>query len=181
VILVTVVSATAVAAFNIKVFNVRYLMCAFPLYIALLAYGMPPGKRARVVVGSAVCAVMLVSDLNYFFNPLYARENVRDAVAEVMKNEESGDLIYAPAVEEVFAHYYRGPNGIRFVDPFGLGEARLDEEIARSFVSHPRIWYVRSRSWDKDPGDFLARSLQAHGRIALTWTGPGTGLYLYVR
>ena len=44
VILVTIASATAVTAFNIKVFNVRYLMCAFPLYIALLAYGLPVGE-----------------------------------------------------------------------------------------------------------------------------------------
>ncbi len=181
VILVTVASATVVAAFNIKVFNVRYLMCAFPLYIALLAYGLPSGKRGRVVAGAAVCAIMLVSDFNYFFDPRYARENVRDAAREVMRGEESGDLIYAPAVEEVFAHYYRGPNGVRFIDPVGLGEARLDEETARSFAAHRRIWHVRSRSWDKDPGDFLARSLQTRGKISLTWTGPGTDLYLYVR
>ncbi len=79
----------------------------------------PPGKRARLVVAAAVCAVMLASDFNYYFNPVYARENVRDAVAEVMRREEEGDLIYAPAVEEVFAHYYRGSNKIRFIDPSG--------------------------------------------------------------
>jgi uncharacterized membrane protein len=181
VILVTVAAATAVTAFNIKVFNVRYLMCAFPLYIALLAYGLPSGKRARIVAAAAVCALMLVSDFNYFFDPRYARENVRDAVAEVMRSEVGGDLVYAPAVEEVFAHYYRGPNQIRFIDPSGLGNDGLDEEIARSFVSHARIWYLRSRNWDKDPGDILLQSLTAHGTLALTWAGPGADLYLCVR
>jgi uncharacterized membrane protein len=181
VILVTIASVTAITAFNIKVFNVRYLMCAFPLYIALLAYGLPSGKRARVIAAAAVCVVMLASDRNYYFNTMYARENVRDAVAVVMRSEERGDLIYAPAVEEVFAHYYRGSNKIGYIEPSGLGETRLDEEIARGFASHPRIWYLRSRNWDKDPGDILLRSLPAHGAIALTWTAPGVDLNLYVR
>jgi mannosyltransferase len=180
VMLVTVVSATVATAFNIKVFNVRYLMCAFPLYIALIAYGLPSGKRARLVVGAAVCAVMLVSDGNYFFNSTYSRENVRDAVAVVMKGEEREDLIIAPAVEEVFAHYYRGANTIMYFDPSSLGAPRIDEELARSFASHPRIWYLRSRNWDKDPGDVLLRSLPAHGDSALRWSAPGVDLYLYV-
>ena len=181
VILVTIASATAVTAFNIKVFNVRYLMCAFPLYIALLAYGLPAGKRSRLIAAAAVCALMLVSDRNYYFDPAYARENVRDAVATVMKGEEGGDLIYAPAVEEVAAHYYRGPNRIRFVDPSGLGQSLLDEEIAGGFASHPRIWYLRSRSWDKDPGDMLVRSLRARGTAEMTWIAPGVDLTLYVK
>jgi mannosyltransferase len=181
VILVTVASATVVTAFNIKVFNVRYLMCAFPLYMALVAYGLPSGKRVRLIAAAAVCAVMLVSDGNYYFNPIYARENVRDAAAVVMRSEERGDLIYAPAVEEVFSYYYRGPNTIRFIDPSGLGEARIDEEVIRSFASHPRIWYLRSRSWDKDPDDFLLRSLPEHGENVLKWTAPGVDLNLYVK
>ncbi|MFA4947921.1 MAG: glycosyltransferase family 39 protein [Candidatus Krumholzibacteriia bacterium] len=181
VILVTVASATVVTAFNIKVFNVRYLMCAFPLYLALVAYGLPSGKRVRLIAAAAVCVVMLVSDGNYYFNPMYARENVRDAAAVIMRSEEKGDLIYAPAVEEVFAHYYRGPNTIRFIDPSGLGEARIDEEVTRSFASYPRIWYLRSRSWDRDPDDFLLRALPAHGENALKWTAPGVDLNLYVK
>jgi uncharacterized membrane protein len=181
VILVTVAAATVVTAFNIKVFNVRYLMCAFPLYIALVAYGLPSGKRARLTAAAAVCALMLVSDGNYYFNPIYARENVRDAAAAVMSGEREGDLIYAPAVEEVFAYYYRGPNTIRFCDPSSLGEARLDEEVIRSFSSHQRIWYLRARNWDRDPEDYLLRSLPAHGTIASEWTAPGVNLNLYIK
>ncbi|MCX5752599.1 MAG: glycosyltransferase family 39 protein [Candidatus Krumholzibacteria bacterium] len=181
VILVTVLSATVVTAYNIKVFNVRYLMCAFPLYIALVAYGLPSGRRARLIAGAAVCAIMLASDGNYFFNSRYAREDVRDAVKVVMRSEEGGDLIIAPAVEAVFAHYYRGRNTIRFIDPSDLGEARMNEEIARDFASHPRVWYLRSRSWYEDPDDILLRSLPAHGDVALRWNAPGVDLILYTK
>jgi uncharacterized membrane protein len=181
VMLVTVASATVATAFNIKVFNVRYLMCAFPLYLALVAYGLPTGRRARLVAGGAVCALMLVSDANYFFNPTYFREDVRGAVAVVAAREEGGDLVLAPAVEEVFAHYYRGTNEIRFIDPSELGEAATGKEIAGRFESHRRIWHIRSRSWDKDPGDILLRALPAHGDSVFRWSGPGVDLILYGR
>lgn len=181
VMLVTVASATVVTAYNIKVFNVRYLMCAFPLYVALVAYGLPAGRRARLAVVGAVCALMLASDINYFFDPDYSREDVRGAAAVVAAREERGDLILAPAVEEVFAHYYRGTNSIRFIDPSELGEAGTEEEIARGFESHPRIWYLRSRSWDKDPGDLLLRALPARGDGGFRWAGPGVELTLYIR
>lgn len=179
VLLVTVASATIVTAFNIKVFNVRYLMCAFPLYVALVAYGLPAGGRARLVAAGAVCALMLLSDANYFFNPAYFREDVRGAAAVVSAREQGGDLILAPAVEEVFAHYYRGTNSIRFIDPSALGEARTEEEIARRFESHARIWYLRSRSWDLDPADALPRTLPARGDSIFGWAGPGVDLTLY--
>jgi uncharacterized membrane protein len=181
VLLVTAASATVVTAFNIKVFNVRYLMCAFPLYMALVAYGLPAGRAARLFAAGAVCAIMLVSDANYFFNPVYSREDVRGAAAVVAAREERGDLIVAPAVEGVFAHYYRGTNAIRFIDPSELGEARTEEEIARRFESHARIWYLRSRSWDLDPGAALLRALPAGGDSVFGWAGPGVDLTLYVR
>jgi hypothetical protein len=98
-----------------------------------------------------------------------------------MGSEKKGDLIYAPTVEAVFAHYYRGPNTIRFLDPAGLEEARIDEEITRSFASHPRIWYLRSRNWDGDPDDMLLRYLPVQGAIASKWTAPGVDLYLYIK
>ncbi len=181
VLLVTVAAATVVTVFNIKVFNVRYLMCAFPLYIALVAYGLPSGRRTRWIAVGAVCALMLVSDANYFFDPAYSREDVRGAAAVVAARERRGDLIIAPGVEEVFAHYYGGTNPIRFIDPSELGEEGAGKEIALRFESHPRIWHLRSRSWDKDPADLLLRALPANGDSVFRWTGPGVEMTLYVR
>jgi hypothetical protein len=81
----------------------------------------------------------------------------------------------------VFAHYYRGTNEIRFIDPSELGEAATGKEIAGRFESHRRIWHIRSRSWDKDPGDILLRALPAHGDSVFRWSGPGVDLILYGR
>jgi len=181
VILVAAVSLTAITAFNVKVFNVRYLMCAYPMYVALVVYGLPSGRQMRFLAGAAACAVMLVSDWNYHFNPDYAREDVRDAAAAVMQNETKGDLIIAPAVEGVFAHYYAGPNTITYIEPADLGAARVDEAIAVCFAAHSRIWYLRSRSWDKDPEGTLRRVLPKRGAMAGSWRFPGVDLELYGR
>jgi len=81
---------------------VRYLMCVFPFFIALLACGLPNGKLARLVCMVAVCAVMVVSDVNYHFDPKYARENVRDAVA-IIGERSCRDLMVVPAVGQTLS------------------------------------------------------------------------------
>jgi hypothetical protein len=181
VILVSLASVTLITALNVKVFNVRYLMCAFPIFVALLAYGLPGGRGARFAVAAAACAVMIVSDANYHLRPEYAREDVRGAARVVTRDEAAGDLILAPGVEEVFAHYYRGMNRVAFIEPARLGAALVDGEVAKLFASHPRIWYLRARSWDKDPDGILARALPLQGVSAASWEFPGAGLVLYAR
>jgi 4-amino-4-deoxy-L-arabinose transferase-like glycosyltransferase len=181
VILIAAVSITAITAFNIKVFNVRYLMCAFPLYVALLVYGLPRRRAMRLLAGGAICAVMLVSDANYLFNSKYAREDVRSAAAIVMSAEASGDIIFAPGVEELFAYYYRGSNTVTFIEPARLGAARLDEAVAASFGSYARIWHIRAREWYMDPEDMLTRALLREGALDRSWKLPGVSIGLYDR
>ncbi len=179
VILVATAAVTLITAYNVKVFNVRYLMCAFPVYLGLAVYGLPSGRRARILVCAAAAAFMLVSDANYLFKPAYAREDVRDAARTVGRAGSPGDLILAPGVEEVFSHYYEGANRVTFIDPRRLGPAAVDEEVARYYEEHPRIWHLRSRNWDKDPADILPRALSRRGALDSTWAYPGANLYLY--
>jgi uncharacterized membrane protein len=181
VILVAIALVTLITALNIKVFNVRYLMCAFPLYIALVVYGLPSERPINFIMIGAVCALMLVSDANYLLNPKYAREDVRGAAEAVMGAEAPGDLIFAPGVEEVFTHYYPGSNRIEFIEPASLGEARVDERIAASFASHSRIWCLRCRSWDKDPENILGEVLRRRGVIEHSRELAGASLTLYDR
>ncbi len=166
---------------NVKVFNVRYLLCAFPFYVALLAYGVPARGAPRWIATAAVCAVSLVSVWNYHMNTAYAREDVRGAAEIVAREELPGDLIVIPTVHEVFRHYYRGSNGIRVIYPADLGRERLGERLEEAFAGHPRIWYVRSRNWDKDPDDLLPAALAECGRRAGSWELPGVHLFLYIK
>ena len=179
VILVSIALVTVITAFNVKVFNVRYLMCAFPLYVALVVHGLPSGRAARILVAAAACGLMIVSDVNYLFNPDYAREDVRGAAAVVTGGEAKGDLVLAPGVEQVFDHYYGGSNATQPIDPARLGERGIDAAVAGCFSSHARIWHLRARNWDKDPGDILTSALLRRGAVAGSWELPGVVLTLY--
>lgn len=179
VILATVLSLVVIERFNVKVFNVRYLMCIFPFYLALIAYGLPRSGPARYVVAGAACAVMLVSDYNYLFVERYGREDVRQAVSIVSENERPGDLIIVTTVHQVFEHYYRGPNAVEAVFPINLGRDMLEKKEADYLQAHPRVWYLRSRTWDKDPDDLLLETLPEHGRLVKSWKLSGVLLNLY--
>jgi 4-amino-4-deoxy-L-arabinose transferase-like glycosyltransferase len=179
VFIVAVASVTAAAMLNIKVFNVRYLIPAFPFYTALLAFGLPARRPLRWIATAAVAAVMLAGVFKYHGDPAYAREDVRSAAAIVERVGLPGDLVVVPTVHEVFRHYYEGRGEIRVIYPADLGREGLDERVAGAFAEHHRIWYVRSRHWDKDPEDLLPAALSAHGKLAHTWEFPGVLLMLY--
>ena len=84
-----------------------------------------------------------------------------------------------PNVAQTFEHYYRGENAVQIIYPVELGKQRIDELIQSYFEVHPRIWYLRSRYWDKDPGDILLKSLPEQGRLAGSWELQGVLLNLY--
>jgi len=180
VIIVTGCSVGLATALNVKVFNVRYLMCAFPFFMALLAYGLPAGRAPRIAAAAAVCGIMLVSDWNYHFNDRYARDDVRSAVETVSRNEEPGDIVLVPTVGFVFERYYRG-SGEAVIFPPAPESAGMEGTIRRYFNDHPRVWYLASRSWDYDPRGLMPEILSRQGRLVRSWEYPGTSLKLYVR
>jgi mannosyltransferase len=181
VLAVAIVSLTALTRFNVKVFNVRYLMCVFPFFVTLIAYGLPASRAPRIAIAAAACVVMLVSDGSYYFVARYARDDVRGAASIVSRNEQPGDLIIVPTVRLVFSHYYRGSNVIKAVIPVELGAGGLHERLAGYFDAHPRIWYVRCRHWDTDPDDVLLEALSAQGTVVGSWKLPGILINLYER
>lgn len=172
-------AATAATALNVKVWNARYLMSVFPLYPALIAFGLPGGATRRLLAAGAACAVMLVADWSYLFDPAYAREDVRSAVAVVESREGPGDAIVVPVVHEVFRHYYRGSNEIALFYPDEIGREGTDARVDDLLRAHGRVWYVRCRSWDRDPDDLLLDAFRRRATPAGTWSFPGVLLLAY--
>ena len=56
----TVGLVTLAAVLKIKVLNARYLMCAFPVFIAVVAHGIPRRGWGRYAAAAALCVLMLV-------------------------------------------------------------------------------------------------------------------------
>jgi mannosyltransferase len=179
IIISTTVLTTVVAALNIKVFNIRYLTPAFPLFIALLAYGLPVRRTPRFFVAILVCAVMGVAGWNYHVDPRYARDDVRSAVALIEDNEKEGELILCISSRGVIEHYYDGPNWVKELNPSAFGSGQVEERIEGYLEEHARIWYLRCRPWDTDPDDSLRKILESNGRRVATWAFPGVQVLLF--
>lgn len=167
-------------AFNVKVFNARYLMCVFPFFIALLAFGLPPARSPRIASAAAVCAIMLVSDWNYHFDGRYAREDVKSAAETAVRNELPGDLYLVPCVGFVFERYYRGAGRVVIFPP-ASNDVAVDEKLQGYFDAHPRLWYLESRVWDHDPEGRYPKLLSRHGFFVRSWDFSGATLMLYER
>lgn len=176
---VTIASTTIAAMLNIKVFNARYLMCIFPVFIAVLAFGIPERKVPGTIVLSLIAVFMLISDWNYHFNPRYARDDVRKAVSIISSMEEEGDMIMAPGSSQVVDHYYSGENRIETYSPFSIGEERALDRLTSDTARYRRIWYVGSRQWNIDPGGALPGLLSKRSAAVESWRMPGVLLVLY--
>ncbi len=176
---VTIGAATLAAMLNIKVFNIRYLMSAFPVFIALLAFGVPEKKVFRIAVMAAITIIMALSAWNYHFDPLYARDDMRSGAKVIVSAEQPGDLILVPGFEPVFAHYYTGTNRVVGYIPVERGAEDTSRKIAEYVESNQRIWYIQCREWDVDPGRLAISALSRRSEQTESWEFPGVRIFLF--
>ncbi|MCK4237051.1 MAG: glycosyltransferase family 39 protein [Candidatus Krumholzibacteria bacterium] len=183
VVIVSVISVTVITMLNIKVFNVRYLTSAFPVFITLIVFGLPSGKLEKYALVVAVAAIMLISDWNYHFVPRYARDDIKGAVNVIMEFEDEGDLILVlvPGVVNVFKYYYTGSNKIEAFHTKYVSRERIEDGIKRCAEVYPRIWYVRCRHWDNDRDDMLLMLLSSEDLKVESWEFSGVLVNLFRR
>ena len=170
---------TIIALLNIKVFNVRYLTVIFPVYLALIVYGLPHGRVSRQIAILAVCAILAVACWNYDMDPTYARDDIRSAVERIEFEEENGDLILAINSISVIEHYYRGVNRTKEIVPVELELEEIDAMADRYLGQMGRVWYLRCRHWDTDPSDRVLRALEREGTRVEEQDYPGVRLFLF--
>ena len=149
---------------NAKAFNARYLLVSLPVYVCVVSAGLRslPGifRKPLTVL---VFLTLLISLGNYYFNPRYAKEDVRGAARYVSANIRESECVLAPTVGEVFQYYFKKRNPVYVINaPAGTPPAVLDERLARTMGKCDVVWYVRSREWDNDPSGELSLAL---GRI----------------
>jgi uncharacterized membrane protein len=175
---VTILGVTLLTKFNIKIFNARYLMCAFPVFIALISYGTPVRGWRRYAVIIAVCAVMIYAIRNHHFVDDYAKEDVRGAVRLIEEHELAGDAILAPSVQQIIQYYYTGSNYVPTVYPRYLDAETVTERLYSLKEEYGRIWYVRSRHWETDPDDRFIDIISQEREVE-SWTFPGVIVFLF--
>ncbi|MBN2185783.1 MAG: glycosyltransferase family 39 protein [Candidatus Krumholzibacteriota bacterium] len=176
---VSIGAVTIAAMLNIKVFNVRYLMSAFPVFIALTAFGIPESGRWRKIILSAVLLILVISVWNYHFDPLYERDDIRSGAEVITSREIEGDLILVPGFETIFRHYYSGSNEIVGFIPVDKGEKHTTALVSEYIKGHGRIWYFQCREWDVDPDRLVISALSSASYQTESWEFAGVRVFLF--
>jgi len=150
-LLVPMVATLALNWQNAKAFNMRYVLVGLPGYLALLAVGLASLRRGDVRVGAgvAVLATCALSLRHHYFDPRYAKEDVRGATRAVEARLLPGECIFAPTVWQIVGHYQRGDAPVHYVfrEPPELVRRQLDG----LYGTCASFWYLRARPWVDDP------------------------------
>jgi 4-amino-4-deoxy-L-arabinose transferase-like glycosyltransferase len=177
---VPVAAASILAMLNIKPFNVRYVSVVFPFVMVALGAGMSRSRRVGSLLWGLVVLLCLVSAWGYYFDPRYAREDVRAAARYVQAHEEPGDVVLVPVVPHLFAFYFEGQAEQRVLYK---GQVRSPEDIAANVASltegSSRLWFVDSRLWSIDEKRSLPAFLNATYLLMDRETFPGATVSLY--
>jgi uncharacterized membrane protein len=180
IVLTPLVAAGVLALLNIKPFNVRYVAVFFPVLMVTFGAGIASLRRTGALLWGIVILFCLVSARGYYFDPRYAREDVRDAARYVHEHEKPGDVVLVPVVPHVFGFYFEGEAERRVIYRWQTRTAENVAEGVRSVVSgHRRLWFVDSRLWFIDENRRLPAYLDASYRLLDRERFPGATLSLY--
>lgn len=166
---------------NAKAFNVRYVLVGLPMYLALVALGIEVLRpRARVLAGLAVVATCTWSLWNHYYDPRYAKEDVRSAVRAIDARIVPGECIFAPTVWQVVERYHATPAPVRFVfrEPSGR---LMQDELERLVVQCNGLWYVRARPWVDDADGRILSEIEARYVRDETLEFPGVSAFHFLR
>jgi hypothetical protein len=175
----TVGLVTAAALLKIKVLNARYLMCAFPVFIVMVANGIPREGKWRAATLAALSLLMILSAGNYYFRPRYARDDFRGAARIIAEADMPGDLILAPGMEPVVSHYYDGRRPVESIYAPHLDREAVTARLDRMTEGRRRVWLVSARPWDTDAGGDIRRYFEAGMNLSARHELPGISLQLY--
>lgn len=137
-----------VLAYNTNVaYNVRYTLAALPAFIVVLAVGIT-AVSPRWLGGVALAAVLVcfaVSIGNYFFDPRFAKEDVKGALASIRRTPQREAPVVALGQIESAVWYY-GPD-LHVVSFFGCDE--FEARLEKAGLGAARtLWVVRGRDYD---------------------------------
>lgn len=165
---------------NAKAFNVRYVLVGLPMYVALVAVGIASlRKRRDWIAGGLVVATCAVSLWNHYFDPRYAKEDVRGAVNAVEARLTPGECIFAPTVWQIVERYARDDVPIHYVyrEPAQV----MQLQLAELFVQCDSLWYLRARPWVDDADGRVMAEIDARYVRGETLEFPGVSAIHFTR
>ncbi len=148
------------AGHNFKVFNPRYLAVSAPGFLLVVAAAFADrGRTGRILLGGAIAALWAVSLYQNAFDPHYARDDYRDALAAVRARIAPGEQVLAVGAMEPVDYYGRGLPVRHLWLGFAADSTRLERNLEEALSGASGTWVVLSRSEDLDPRGRFARRM----------------------
>jgi hypothetical protein len=177
--------AVAMAIYPGIPLNPRYFLVSLVPYWIFLALGVSAClKRSLYVIPAAAALVIGVSLWNYFYQPSYAKQDVRSAVALVSRQAKPGDVIIISSVELGGPfHYYFKRRDIPFYGyPAKAGfvdDRQLPKDARRLTSGRRRAWLILGRTWSSDPKGLIPRWFSSRFPLKIRRTYPGVLVRCY--
>lgn len=161
------------------IYNHRYLIVVLPAYLVLLAYAVvtAPHRIVKWVLTIALVAIMASSSIRVYFDPVFLKQDWREAANCVQSSAEPNDVIAVERFEDTpaFKYYYKGNLELVTVDSGqGLGE------FEKRIEGYERLWLIYHRAASGQSDSNTKRWLDIHRRDALEERDlPGLHVILY--
>jgi uncharacterized membrane protein len=189
-LIVPVFLAVLVTQFTNVSYNTRYVIISLPALMIVLAVGVTSILRSGGAAVGAVIALVALNGIalcNLYWNPDYAREDLRPLERMLNADLETNDLLVLGNSRMLnVLHYYgaRLPGQMLYVEPSGLPVAHdLDHTVAEleKVLKYPEIniWLIQYRAWEVDSNHTLQTILDKWGRVKEAHSWPGVSLRIY--
>jgi len=145
---------------NFKVFNPRYLAVSVPAFLLVVAAAWADrGAVGRWVLGAAIAALWGLSLHHHYYDPRYAREDYRGALATVRASFAPGEQVLAVGAMEPVDFYGRGLPVEHLWLGFAADSTRMERELDAVLSRASGTWVVLSREEDLDPAGRFSQRL----------------------
>ena len=156
----------------------RYLTVAIVPYWIIISLGIMRSSRAMVILPAAALILIGLSLHNHYFNPDYAKQDMRSAVAMVNREAAPGDVIIISSIElgGPFIYYFQRQDIPYYGYPPDRGlvnPADLDRDIERLIAGKKRAWLILGRTWSSDPKGLILAQFQTQYEVIETQSFQG--------
>ena len=150
-------------------YNVRYAYPAVPGVALLLAVAVQSLERLRVPAMALVMILFGFSLFNYYLDPAYDKEHMREAMTFVRERGDADDPVAIVGQSLVAAEYYGANLAVERL--LGCrGEVRGEPPPAayrpEDLRDDPDVWLVVSRDWGKEAVDCRRALAASHDVVA---------------
>jgi len=166
--------------------NPRYMLVAVIPYWMVLALGIEFAiqRKAWRVLPVAASVLLLFSIYNDYFQPRYAKQDMRSAVTYLDAHTRSGDAIIISSIElgGPFIYYHKSseipyfgyPEKPGLVDP-----GKLHGDMRKLSAGKKRVWLLLGRTWSSDPKNLIPGYFSSNGQRLESRRYNGVSLFCY--